>query len=116
MTIGPQVTFFRALATAALAYADALEAEPAKPADELLDRAAYERIYPGGWRRVTDAGRRGELAIEHIGRKPVVRRSEVERWIAASRPAPAVPSDERADARASVVNAAARFARGRSGR
>jgi hypothetical protein len=78
--------------------------------DELLDRTAVEARYPFKFRIVTDAARRGELVIEHAGRKPVVRRTALDAWIA-SRPSSvkATGNDARAEARASVAAAAARI-------
>jgi hypothetical protein len=78
--------------------------------DELLDRTAIEARYPFKFRVVTDAARRGELVMDHAGRKPVVRRSGLEAWIA-SRPSSvkATGNDARAEARASIAAAAARI-------
>lgn len=77
-------------------------------ADELLDRSRVEAAYPIRFRVVTDAARRGELPIEHAGRKPVVRRSALEAWIASRRTAaPVVASlSPREVARAAVAQRA----------
>jgi excisionase family DNA binding protein len=62
-------------------------------------------------RTITGAIARGDLAAEYAGRKPVVRRSELDRWLA-RRPnsAPAKP-DARAEARAEMDRAAKRLRR-----
>jgi excisionase family DNA binding protein len=49
--------------------------------DPWVDAAAC----PVGWRHVLDAARRGELEASRIGRKVLVRRSELDRWLAAHR-------------------------------
>ena len=84
--------------------------------DELLDAAAVEARYPFRFRVVTDAARRGEITIEHAGRKPVVRRAALEAWIASRPVQPRADhhvDDERAEARASVAAAAKRIGGGK---
>lgn len=85
--------------------------------DELLDRAKVEARYPIRFRVLTDAAKRGEITIEHAGRKPVVRKSQVEAWISGRATKPTIAKcandarDDRAEARASVARSAARMGR-----
>jgi hypothetical protein len=97
---------------ALLARARRLRAVP--NADEYIPlQQAAERIGATP-RMLRDAAARGELVIEGPKLARVVRRSSFERWLASHRLQPTTPSrnaDERADARGSVVRAAARFAK-----
>jgi hypothetical protein len=62
-------------------------------------------------RVLRDAGRRGEVVIDHVGRSPRVNRAELERWIRSRRHAEVTPSDvalsPREAARAAVAARAA---------
>lgn len=65
-------------------------------------------------RVIRDAGRRGEIAIDHAGRSPLVTRGELERWIVSrrrERTVDAVPAlSPREAARAAVAARATRTA------
>lgn len=77
--------------------------------DEVLTASMVADRYHVTMRVVTDAARRGELAIGHVGRRPVVRRSVIEAWIA-SRPARPAPTTT-VDADETLARAAARLRR-----
>ena len=62
-----------------LARARRLRVTP--PVDELLDTESVELEFRIRFRVVTDAARRGDLTLEHAGRKPLVRRSALEAWV-----------------------------------
>ena len=110
----------RAQAAALRAQADALELEAAAldgiagGADDLLDADSYADAYASGcsWRALLEAGKRGELKISRAGRKPVVRRGEVDRWLASrrtpSRRLPVSAADPSADEYAALVGGSAR--------
>lgn len=72
-----------------LAKAKRIRAAQAAPVvDELLDAAMVEAQFHVHMRVLSDAARRGELVVEHVGRKPVVRRTVLEAWIASRRTTP----------------------------
>lgn len=52
---------------------------PAEQRDEWVDPRS--EACPVAKRAVLDAGRRGELALRKVGRRVLVRRSELDRWI-----------------------------------
>lgn len=106
---------FRAAADDLDALASELEGGDAS---ELLDADAVEAHCHVRMRVVIDASRRGELVITHAGRRPLVGRAELDRWLAvrASSPTrplrtlqvvPSVNADEAAFAR-SVARAGGR--------
>jgi hypothetical protein len=53
--------------------------------DAWLTLDAAGKIADMRGRVIRDAGRRGEIAIDHAGRSPRVTRAEIERWIASRR-------------------------------
>jgi len=74
----------RALILALLAdpmIATALRATLAAPIAEQLDAAAVEAYAHVRMRVVLDAARRGDLTILRAGRKPLVSRDELDRWL-----------------------------------
>jgi hypothetical protein len=76
-----------------------------------LDRAAG--LAGTSPRALRDAGRRGELTIAHAGRRPVVSRGELDRWITSRPVAPRhTVDDPHADVRAAVQRATERARRG----
>ena len=68
---------------ALLARARRMRTTPAPDAWLTLEGAGEIAKVRG--RVLRDAGRRGEIAIDHAGRSPRVTRAEVERWIASRR-------------------------------
>jgi len=58
-------------------------------ADGWIDSAKCAELYGVAFRRVLDAGKRGEIPIHRIGGakrgRPVVRRSDLDAWIASRR-------------------------------
>lgn len=103
---------------------DAIEAEPAlgsrlrellgvSDASDWLDRERFEAAYPGlTFRQILDAGRAGRIEIGGTSRKPMVRRGEVERYLAGRRrvsPPRAMSREE--EAQATLDASAARFRR-----
>lgn len=111
------------------AVLDVLEGDPALaerarkalglcPSDEWLSlarAASYAGLDPeSGARVISDDARRGRIALGHAGRAPVVRRSEIDRWIEArgAKRRDDKPADEpRAEAQTAVARAAARWAK-----
>lgn len=90
---------------ALLARARRMRTEPASDAWLTLDAAGALVGVKG--RVIRDGGRRGELVIEHAGKSPRVRRSEVERWVASRKtPAPSTVQSPREAARAAVADRA----------
>ncbi len=80
-------------------------------ADAWLTLEAAGEIAKVQGRVIRDAGRRGEIEIEHAGRKPVVRRSEVERWMRSRRRAVVLETVETSPREAARAAVAARIAR-----
>jgi hypothetical protein len=68
---------------ALLARARRLRTAPA--AEQWLTLDAAGEIAGVRGRVIRDAGRRGELVIDHAGRSPRVTRAELDRWIASRR-------------------------------
>jgi hypothetical protein len=107
----------RAVAAAMLAQAAGIIAianDIARGSDELLDASQVEARYPFKFRVVTDAAKRGEISIEHAGRKPLVRKSSLETWIASRPTRPTIAkiandTDERAEVLASLARSAKRM-------
>jgi hypothetical protein len=101
--MSPLAAARRAQAVALRAQADALDLEAialdgAPAADEILSAKNWptEIAAVATWRRARDAARRGELAM--TGRPPVVRRSEVMRWLESIPVRTTVPSEDKAPA------------------
>lgn len=103
---------------------DAIEAEPSLAArlrellgvsvpGEWLDRERFETAYPGlTFRQILDAGRAGRIEVGGTSRKPMVRRGDVESYLAARRRAAPLRAMSRdAEAQATLDASAARFRR-----
>lgn len=77
------MTLRTALVAAANAIADALEHRASESSDwsDITDDAAN----PAGYRQIHAAAERGEIEVHRVGRRRLVRRAELDAWIA-SRP------------------------------
>lgn len=90
------------------------EALAVSPDDERIPLAHAAVELDVSVRVLRDAARRGELVIEGPRSARVVRRGELNRWLASHRVQPtsiAIDGDDRVAARRSVARAAQRFAR-----
>jgi hypothetical protein len=86
-------------------------------ADAWLSMAEAATIATCTPRMITDDEKRGRITLGRAGRRPVVLRSELDRWIASRTAKPTITkcandsSDERSEARASNAIIAARMGR-----
>jgi hypothetical protein len=97
-----------ALVGAANALADALERPAAVQASDWIDITSNAN--PAGYRQAHDAGERGELEIRKVGRRRLVRRSELDNWIA-SRPKVGELEPEQSNSHVAALVQAAGFRR-----
>lgn len=104
-------------ATERAATLDAMADEIDRAADAWLDldqAASIAHVRP---RVLRDAASRGEIVLGGAGRRRVVRRADLDAWIASRAttrtiaPITKCANDDRADARASVARSAARMGR-----